>query len=418
MNSYPSPVSREGVVDSLRYMAMYTSSRIESGSEPGQLNEAMAMVGNLPKVVLHEHLDGGLRPGTVAELAHECGYADQLPTTDADELGKWFFEAGNSGSLVKYLSAFAHTCAVMQTAEALTRVAREAVEDLAADNVVYAELRFAPENHLEQGLTMQQVIDAVVEGLAAGEVNAMRAGKDITARLLVCAMRQNDRATEVAQLTIDNYGSNSDHNYVVGFDIAGPENGFPPSNHAEAFALLRENLVPFTIHAGEDAGVDSLRDAVVQGAARLGHGVRIYEDFTADLEGIVLQDVAKFIRDRQIPLELCPTSNLQTGVVDNLADHPFSLLDELGFTCTVNTDNRLLGDTSMSKEFAVLVTEFGYGYTELFELTANAINNSFADLPTRERIMSTLIYPPYLELTDQDGDGEIDADDALELNLS
>lgn len=399
---------------------MHTSSRIESAADSNPMTEALAMVTPLPKVVLHEHLDGGLRPNTVVELAQQCGYSDKLPTTDSDELGKWFYEAGDSGSLVTYLSAFAHTCAVMQTAEALTRVAREAVEDLAADNVVYAELRFAPENHLEQGLSMQQVIDAVVEGLAAGEVAATQAGKDITARLLVCAMRQNDHATEVAQLTIDNFGSNSDHNYVVGFDIAGPENGFPPSNHAEAFALLRENLVPITIHAGEDAGVDSLKDAVVQGAARLGHGVRVFEDFTADLDGIVLQDVSTFIRDRRIPLEICPTSNLQTGVVDDLADHPFPLLDELGFTCTVNTDNRLLGNTSMSKECAVLMTEFGYGYSELFDLTVNAINNSFADLPTRERIMNTVIYPAYLELTsengDSDGDGE--AEDTLQLSLN
>ncbi|MEJ5919164.1 MULTISPECIES: adenosine deaminase [unclassified Corynebacterium] len=374
------------------------------------------VVASLPKVLLHEHLDGGLRPQTVVDLARECGYTD-LPTTDAEELGAWFVEAGNAGSLPKYLSAFGHTCGVMQTADALARVAREAVEDLAADNVVYAELRMAPENHLEKGLTLQEVIDAVVEGLIEGEAAAYAAGKEITARLIICAMRQENTSKEIAQLTIDNHGSNSEHDYVVGFDIAGPENGFPPSNHAEAFAMLRENLVPFTIHAGEDAGVDSLREAVVLGASRLGHGVRTCEDFTASMEGIELQDVARFIRDQRILLEMCPTSNVQTGVVDNIADHPFTLLDDYGFTCTVNTDNRLLGGITMTDEMMVLVDTFDYGYTELFDLTCNAINHAFADLPTRERIMDTLIYPPYLALTDQDGDGEVDPDETLEVHL-
>lgn len=396
---------------------MLNSSHIDPDGSSPDLADIRKVVATLPKVLLHDHLDGGLRPQTVLELAEECGYSDKLPTTDVDELAQWFIDTGNSGSLTSYLTAFAHTCAVMQTAESLTRVACEAVEDLAADNVVYAELRLAPENHLESGLDMQGVVDALVEGLAQGEAHAAAAGKDITARLLICAMRQNDRSKEVAQLTIDNYGERSG-GYVVGFDIAGPENGFPPADHADAFALLRENLVPFTIHAGEDAGVDSLRDAVVQGANRLGHGVRVYEDFTASLEGIECKQVASAIRDRQIPLEICPTSNVQTGVCDNLADHPFSLLDEMRFTCTVNTDNRLIGATSMTKECMALVSVFGYGYTELFDLTCHAINNAFADLPTRERILDTIIYPAYLKLTDADGDGEIDADESLEMHLN
>lgn len=376
-------------------------------SQPRQndLEEIREVVAGLPKVLLHDHLDGGLRPQTVIDLAADCGYTDQLPTTDADELEQWFIDTGNSGSLPSYLTAFAHTCAVMQTREALTRVAREAVEDLADDNVVYAELRLAPENHLEQGLSMQDVVDALVEGLAHGEAHAAAAGKNITARLLICAMRQNDNSKEVAQLVVDNYGKRSD-GYVVGFDIAGPENGFPPANHAEAFDLLRENLIPVTIHAGEDAGVDSLRDAVVQGAHRLGHGVRIYEDFGASLEGIECQPVAAAIRDRQLPLEICPTSNVQTGVCDSVADHPFPLLDDMRFACTVNTDNRLIGATSMTKECMELVENFGYGYSELFDLTCNAINNAFTDLPTRQRIMDTIIYPAYLQLLDDDEEAD------------
>ena len=381
---------------------------LDTQSSASNLDEMRKVVASLPKVLLHDHLDGGLRPQTVIDLAADCGYTDQLPTTDVDELEKWFIDTGNSGSLPSYLTAFAHTCAVMQTAESLTRVAREAVEDLAADNVVYAELRLAPENHLEKGLDMQAVIDALVEGLAQGEAHAAAEGKHITARLLVCAMRQNDNSKEVAQLVIDNYGKNSD-GYVVGFDIAGPENGFPPANHAEAFTMLRENLIPVTIHAGEDAGVDSLQDAVVQGARRLGHGVRIYEDFGASLEGIECQEVASAIRDRQIPLEICPTSNVQTGVCDSVADHPFSLLDDMSFACTVNTDNRLIGATSMTRECMELVENFGYGYSELFELTSNALNNAFVDLPTREHIMDTIIYPAYLQHIDN-SDEDIETD--------
>lgn len=365
------------------------------------LEDTRKVVASLPKVLLHDHLDGGLRPQTVIELAADCGYTDQLPTTDVDELEQWFIDTGNSGSLPSYLTAFAHTCAVMQTAESLTRVAREAVEDLADDNVVYAELRLAPENHLEKGLDMQAVVDALVEGLAQGEAHAAAAGRDITARLLICAMRQNDNSKDVAQLVIDNYGERSG-GYVVGFDIAGPENDFPPANHAEAFTMLRENLIPVTIHAGEDAGVESLRDAVVQGAMRLGHGVRVYEDFGASLDGIECQSVAAAIRDRQLPLEICPTSNVQTGVCDSVADHPFPLLDDMRFACTVNTDNRLIGATSMTRECMELVENFGYGYSELFELTCNALNNAFADLPTRERIMDNIIYPAYLQLIDGD----------------
>ncbi|MFD5867983.1 adenosine deaminase [Corynebacterium sp. NPDC060344] len=365
------------------------------------------VVADLPKVVLHDHLTGGMRPSTLIELAASAGYGG-LPSDDAEEVARWFVEAGNAGNVAGHLEALAHTTAVTQTAESLTRIAREAVEDLAGDRVVYAELRIAPELHVDGGLSMQEVVDAVVDGLGQGEQAASEAGHDITSRLILSAMRDRDRSVEVAQLVIDNLPDNADHDYVVAFDLAGQEEGNSPAGHAEAFALLRDHLAPVTIHAGEGAGLDSVRAAVVAGANRIGHGPRVFEDLTSSMDGIELQRLSGHIRDRCIPLELCPTSNVQTGIVDAMADHPFPLLDDLGFTCTVNTGSRLLGGTTMTREMMILVEVFDYGYTELFQLTCNAIESAFADLPTRERILDTLIYPPYLELTDQDGDGEID----------
>lgn len=352
------------------------------------------IVHELPKVLLHDHLDGGLRPATIIELAADCGYGD-LPTTDPAQLKQWFFDAANSGSLPKYLETFAHTCAVMQTAQAIERVACEAVEDLAADNVIYAELRFAPEQHQEAGLTLQEVVDAAVRGVDKGVAVVADMGKTIYVRLILCGMRHAERTAEIAQLMVDNYQPGGT---IAGYDIAGAEDGFLPSKHAEAFALLRENFVPFTIHAGEAAGLESLESAVRQGTCRIGHGVRIYEDISADISGITLGRMASYVCDRRIPLELCPTSNVQTGVVDNLLDHPFPLLYELGFSCTVNTDNRLVSDTTMTKEMMVLVDAFDFGLGELYELTLNAIRSAFIPQQLREEIIGTLIDPAYEEL--------------------
>ena len=332
----------------------------------------------LPKIVLHDHLDGGLRPATLIELAAEIGH--ELPTTDPDELARDFAENANSGSLVRYLEAFAHTAAVMQTAVNLTRIAREAVVDLASDGVIYAELRYAPEQHLEGGLTLQEVVEAVQDGIEEGIAEAAEAGFGIRAAALLDAMRHLNRSYEIAELAIANRGR-----CCVGFDIAGPELGFPPSNHREAFQLLRENLMPVTIHAGEADGAASVGEALGLGSARrLGHGVRIHED----IEGFGTDDepvfgiIAQYALDEQIPLECCPTSNVQTGTAPSIEDHPMHELRDLGFAVTINTDNRLVSGVSMSGEFAVLV-EAGWTIEDLFEATLVAAWGAF--LPYEER---------------------------------
>ncbi|MBB3115605.1 adenosine deaminase [Corynebacterium bovis] len=368
------------------------------------------VIASLPKVVLHDHLDGGLRPATIIDIARETGY-DGLPTTDPDELETWFFDAANSGDLPTYLTTFDHTTAVMQTREALVRVTREAVEDLAADGVCYAELRYAPEQHLRNGLTLQEVVEATVEGVKEGERAVAERGGRIHARLLLCAMRHADRAAEIAQLTVDNHGEHTPgEGYVVGFDIAGAEDGFPPENHREAFRILRENLVPFTVHAGEAAGVESIAGALAQGARRIGHGVRIYEDFEATMGGIELGRTASYVRDNQVPLEVCPTSNTQTGVCDTVADHPFNLLYDTGFTLTVNTDNRLVSGCTMTSEMIALQENFDLEYWQLLEFTTNALDVAFCPQPLRLELEQQVIYPAYAAFGEQLGGEGVEVD--------
>ena len=333
---------------------------------------------SLPKIVLHDHLDGGLRPATIIELAAEVGHT--LPASTPDALAAWFVEAADSGSLVRYLETFEHTVAVMQTEAALRRVASEAVLDLARDGVIYAELRYAPEQHQRDGLALQQIVEAVQAGIEDGVTAALDEGLSIQAGALLTAMRHADRSVEIAELTLANRGRN-----CVGFDIAGAEDGFPPSQHAEAFALLRDNHLAVTIHAGEAAGVDSVSEAVGIGAARrIGHGVRISEDiegFGTDEPTLGL--VSRFVLDNQIPLEVAPSSNLQTGIAGTIPEHPIHGLRDLGFAVTINTDNRLMSGTSMGREFSRLVNEGGWTEQDLFEATLTAAWSAF--LPYEDR---------------------------------
>ena len=354
----------------------------------------LQMIGQAPKALLHDHLDGGLRPATVLELAEQTGY-QELPATDVDALVNWFRTAAQSGSLERYLEPFAHTVAVMQTPPALYRVAYECVEDLAADNVVYAEVRFAPELHIDRGLSLDEVVDAVLAGFADGEKAARADGRSVTVRCLVTAMRHAARSLEIAELAIRFRDKG-----VVGFDIAGAEAGYPPTRHLDAFEYMREHNGRFTIHAGEAFGLPSIHEAIAFcGADRLGHGVRIVDDIAERADGTHhLGRVASIGRDKRIPLEMCPSSNVQTGAVRSIAEHPFDLLARLRFRVTVNTDNRLMSDTTMSREMLRLVEAFGYGWSDLARFTINAMKSAFIPFDERLAIIDDVIKPRFAVL--------------------
>ncbi|HEX7739502.1 MAG TPA: adenosine deaminase [Marmoricola sp.] len=342
-----------------------------------------------PKVLLHDHLDGGLRPGTVLDLAHEVGHP--LPAGDVEGLARWFRESADSGSLERYLETFDHTVAVMQTPEAIERVARECVEDLAADGVVYAEVRYAPEQHLTRGLSPEDVVQAVQRGFDAGVADA---DGRIVVRQLLTAMRHQARSREIAELAVRHRDDG-----VVGFDIAGAEAGYPPTRHLDAFEYLQRENAHFTIHAGEAFGLPSIWEAIQWcGADRLGHGVRIIDDISIDDGAPQLGRLAAYVRDKRIPLEMCPHSNVQTGAAPSIAEHPIGLLTDLRFRVTVNTDNRLMSDTSMSKEMGALVEAFDYGLGDLRWFTINAMKSAFLRFDQRLRIIDEVIKPGYAAL--------------------
>jgi adenosine deaminase len=347
-----------------------------------------------PKVLLHDHLDGGLRPATVIELADAAGYRD-LPSMDAAELGGWFLAAAHSGSLVRYLETFGHTVGVMQTADSLVRVAAECAEDLAADGVVYAEVRFAPELHVEAGLELDAVVEAVLEGFRVGTARAAEHGRRIRVGCLLTAMRHAARSREIAELAV-HYRDLG----VVGFDIAGAEAGFPPTRHLDAFEYVRQQNAHFTIHAGEAFGLPSIWEALQWcGADRLGHGVRIVDDITLGADGTPrLGLLAAYVRDKRIPLEMCPTSNVHTGAAKSLADHPIGLLTQLRFRVTVNTDNRLMSDVSMTSEMTALADTFGYGWADLQWFTVNAMKSAFIGFDERLALINEVIKPGYAAL--------------------
>lgn len=343
----------------------------------------------LPKVALHDHLDGGLRPETVIEHCREAGH--RLPASDPDELRRWFYDSADSGSLVRYLETFDHTIAAMQTAEQLARVAHEFVVDQAADGVVYAEARYAPAQHLRRGLSLPQVVEAVRDGLTSGMAEAASEGRPVVARQILTSMRHETPSLDIARLALE-FRDDS----VCGFDIAGAEDGFAPTRFAEAFALLKRNNMFYTIHAGEAAGLPSLWEAVqVCGANRLGHGVRIVEDIDVSGPEPRLGRLASYVRDARIPLEVSPSSNLQTGVAATMAEHPIGLLRELRFNLTVNCDNRLMSGTTMSREFALLSEAFGWTRQDVQWCTLNAMRAAFLPYDERERIVDELIDPAY-----------------------
>ena len=341
----------------------------------------------LPKVSLHDHLDGGLRPQTIIDLAGEISL--DLPVAGAPALADWF--NAEKDSLVEYLKTFDLTTAVMQTHDGLVRVAREFVQDLGTDGVIYGEIRWAPEQHLVRGLTLDQTVEAVQEGIEAGIADVRAGGGDIRIGQLVSAMRHADRGLEIAELAVRHRG-----NGVVGFDIAGAEAGFPASRLSEAFDYLANQFMPRTVHAGEADGIESIRSALIDGRAmRLGHGVRIAEDITVSREDdentyVSLGPIAQWVKDQEIALEMSPTSNVDTHSFaqwgDDLIDHPFDLLYQLGFRVTVNTDNRLMSRTTLSRELFVLAETFGYDLTDLAVFQLNAAASAFLPLEEREEL--------------------------------
>jgi adenosine deaminase len=344
---------------------------------------------SLPKVLLHEHLDGVLRPQSVIELARDAGYAG-LPTADAQELAQWFHRGANQGSLAKYLEGFAHTIAVMQSEEALERVAYEQAEDLSKDGVVYFETRFAPIFHTQKGLTHQQVVSAVLKGLERG-----RKDFGIGSGLIICAMRNMDVSLEMAELAVD-----FRERGVVGFDLAGEEGGYPPKKHVDAFHYIQRQNFNITIHAGEGYGKESIWQAIQYcGAHRIGHGTRLIDDIAVvNGKAAKLGNLAQYVLDKRIPLEICLISNVHTGATPSLGEHPFKILYQEKFRVTLNTDNRLMSSTSMTQEFEAAAETFGLSLDDFEKITVNAMKSAF--LPYRQRcdFIYSIIKPGYARI--------------------
>lgn len=336
-----------------------------------------------PKALLHDHLDGGLRVATIMELADRIGW--RLPDDDPDRLQAWFTAGAASNDLLEYLATFEHTLAVMQSEENIERVAYEAATDLAGDGVVYAEVRFAPELHTEAAMALDDVVAAVTSGFRRGERDASAAGRPIVVNAICCAMRTEQRSMEIAQL-VDRLREHDDK--VVGFDLAGAETGFPPSLHAEALAFARERHLNITIHASEPPDLELIDDALVHGAHRIGHGVRLRADLTID-DGVVTRmgPLAEYVLDHQVHLEMAPTCHVHVGAVPDLPSHPIGPMLRAGFNVGVNTDNRLISDVMPSSELSAVAETFGLGPAEVEQLVTNGIMAGFAPLKVRRRIV-------------------------------
>jgi adenosine deaminase len=348
-----------------------------------------SVLNKLPKVLLHEHLDGVLRPGTVIELAQATGYRD-LPTSAPSALSEWFFQGANQGSLARYLEGFKHTIAVMQTEEALERAAYEQAEDLAKDGVVYFETRFAPIFHTSRGLTHQQVVSSVLKGLARGQKDfGVRSG------LIICAMRNMNVSLEMAELAVD-----FRERGVVGFDLAGEEGGYPPKKHVDAFHYIQRENFNITIHAGEGFGKESIWQAIQYcGAHRIGHGTRIIDDIAvANGRAVKLGDLAQYVLDKRIPLEICLLSNVHTGATPSLELHPFRILYQEKFRVTLNTDNRLMSNTTMTREFEAAAETFGLGIDDFEKITINAMKSAFLPYGQRCDLIYQTIKPGYARI--------------------
>ncbi len=345
------------------------------------------IIRGVPKVQLHDHLDGGLRTQTIIDLAKEIKY-NKLPTSDSGELAEWFHRGANKGNLVEYLQGFEHTIAVMQTKESLFRIAYEMIEDMSKDGICYVETRFAPVFHTQKGLYYEDVIKAVLEGLEKGKQDF-----GVGYGLILCGMRNMKNTLEIAELAV-----NFRQDGVVGFDLAGEEGGYPPKKHIEAFQFIKQKNFNITIHAGEAFGKESIWQAIqICGAHRIGHATRLIEDIHFDKEGniVSLGDLAQYILDTRLPLEICLLSNVHTGAIDKLENHPFIKLYKEKFRVFLNTDDRLMSDTTLTKEYVIASDLFGLNLDDVEKLNINAMKSSFIPYNERLHYIYKVIKPGY-----------------------
>ena len=351
------------------------------------------LINSVPKVLLHDHLDGGVRPQTIIDLADELKYS-KLPTRDVGELANWFYVGANKGSLVEFLKGFEHTTAVMQTKEGLERVAYEMMEDMKSDGVAYIETRFAPIFHLTKGLYLEDTVTAVLAGLEKGKRNF-----GVGYGLILCGMRNMKNTLEIAELAV-----NFREDGVVGFDLAGEEGGYPPKKHLEAFQFIQRSNFNITIHAGEAFGKESIWQAIQWcGAHRIGHATRLLEDIVLDDDAEVVSfgELAQYVLDKRIPLEICLLSNLHTGAVDQLDNHPFGILFKEKFRVTINTDDRLMSNTDLTNEFLTAVKYFNLSIDEIEKITINAMKSAFIPYKERLRYIYDIIKPGYQKVRSQ-----------------
>lgn len=349
---------------------------------------------SLPKVLLHDHLDGGLRPQTVIELAKDMGYK-KLPTTDAGELGEWFLRGATRGSLPLFLEGFDHTCGVMQTEEALERVAYEMLEDMKKDGVVYVETRFAPAFHVQKGLHQETVVRSVLRGLERGKRDF-----GVEYGVILCAMRslKPQHSEEIAELTADFRDRG-----VVGFDLAGEEGGYPPKKHVEAFHYIQRENLSITVHAGEAFGKESIWQAIQWcGAHRIGHATRLVEDMKIkDGDVLNMGSLAQYVLDKRIPLEICLTSNVHTGAVRSMEEHPFGIYFRYRFRVTLNTDDRLMSNITLTDEYHTASEVFKLNLDDLEKITINAMKSAFMPYKRRIALIYDVIKPGFVTAREQ-----------------
>jgi len=345
---------------------------------------------SVPKVLLHDHLDGGLRPQTIIELADDLKYK-KLPTRDKDALAKWFQVVENKESFAEFHWGFEHTTSILQTKEGLERVAYEMLEDMKSDGVIYVETRFAPSHHINKGMYLEETVTSVLKGLERGK-------KDfgVGYGLILCGIRNMKNTLDIAELAV-----NFRRDGVVGFDLTGHEHNSPPKRHLEAFQFIKRANFNITIHAGETFGKESIWQAIQYcGAHRIGHATRLIDDIIVNEDGEVesFGNLAQYILDKRMPLEICLLSNINTGVIDKLENHPFNILFKENFRVTLNTNHRLINASTMTREFLTAVNYFEITLDEIEKITINSMKSAFIPYADRISYIYDIIKPGYQDI--------------------